>query len=308
MISRSDIEAAARRINRHVRRTPILRLDGADLDLGHPLALKLELFQHTGSFKARGAFNTLLTAQVPDAGIVAASGGNHGAAVAFAAARLGHRAKIFVPEIAGATKIGLIQATGADCSVVPGAYADAAEAAAAYQAETGAMSIHPYDGEATLTGQGTMAKEIEADLPDLDILLIAVGGGGLIGGALSWYRDRVRVVAVEPERAPTLAHALRDGPDAEVAVGGVAANSLGAKRIGAMAYQAAKELGTETVLVPDAAITQAQHKLWGSARILAEPGGAAALAALTCGAFVPPRGARVGVVVCGGNIDPGPFG
>ena len=305
MITRSDITTAADRIAPHIRQTPVLDVaDGLGLD--NAVTLKLELFQHTGTFKARGAFNSLLAGDVPSAGIVAASGGNHGAAVAYAAAKLGIPARIYVPEIAGETKIGLIRATGADLHVVPGAYADAAAAASAYQAETGAATIHAYDAPNTLAGQGTLGRELEAQVPDIDHLLIAVGGGGLIGGVAAWFDGRIKIIAVEPERAPTLNRALRDGPDTQVDVGGIAANSLGARQIGRLCYDVARTQGIESVLVPDEAIADAQNRLWHGVRIAAEPGGAAALAALTSGCWTPPPDARVGVVVCGGNLDPAP--
>jgi len=308
LIGPDDIRAAAGRIAGHVRRTPVLELDAGDLGLGFPVVLKLELFQHTGSFKARGAFNSLLAGDIPAAGVVAASGGNHGAAVAFAAARLGIAARIFVPEIAGPTKIELIRATGAGLEVVTGAYADAFAAAETYRAETGAVTVHAYDAPATLAGQGTLGKELEAQAPDVDHWLVAVGGGGLIGGIAAWFGGRQRIVAVEPELAPTLNRALRDGPETQVDVSGIAANSLGARHIGRLCYEIVTAQGIESVLVADAAIADAQRRLWQTARIAAEPGGAAALAALTSGAFVPPPGARVGVVVCGGNLDPAPVG
>lgn len=308
MISKHDIRAAARRIAPHIRRTPVMDIDGTDLGLDHAVTLKLELFQHTGSFKARGAFNSLLSMDVPQAGVVAASGGNHGAAVAYAAAKLGVPARIFVPEIAGAAKIGLIRGTGADLTVVPGAYANAAEAAAAYQTKTGALSIHAYDAPATLAGQGTVGLEIAEQAPDLDVLLVAVGGGGLIGGIAAALADtKTRVVAVEPETACALNAALADGPETQVEVGGVAANSLGARQIGRGCYDIARAEQIASVLVPDTAINQAQHLLWQAARVLAEPGGACALAALTCGVFKPPPNARTGVLVCGANAEPAPF-
>ncbi|MEM7060924.1 MAG: threonine/serine dehydratase [Pseudomonadota bacterium] len=307
MITRDDINAAADRINGYVRRTPVMSVAGADFNLGFDIDLKLELFQHTGSFKARGAFNSLLQGNIPPAGVVAASGGNHGAAVAYAASQLGIPARIFVPESAGATKIGLTRATGADLEVVPGFYSDAFTASEAYRARTGAVSIHAYDAPATLAGQGTVGREIELQIPDLNVLLVAVGGGGLIGGITSWFADRVKIVAVEPEAAPTLAAALRDGPDTQVDVGGVAANSLGARQIGRLSHQICSENAVQSILVSDDAITAAQKLLWDQARIAAEPGGAAALAALTSGAYQPPPDARVTVLVCGGNLDPSPL-
>ncbi len=307
MIARDEIVAACDRIAPYVRRTPVTEVDGAALGLPHPVTLKLELLQHTGSFKPRGAFNNLLSRQVPEAGVVAASGGNHGAAVGYASAKLGVPARIFAPRIAGEAKLSLIRATGAALEVVEGAYAEAFGASEAWRAQSGALSVHAYDAPETLAGQGTLGAELEEQAPDLDILLVAVGGGGLIGGIASWFGNRLRIIAVEPERAATLATALRDGPEAEVEVGGVAANSLGARRIGRLAYDIARALGIESVTVPDEAITEAQRRLWSTARVLAEPGGATALAALTSGRFEAPSGARVGVLICGGNIDPSPL-
>ena len=308
MIQKDDISGAAERIRPHVRKTPTLALGPDDLGLGYPIDLKLELFQHSGSFKARGAFNSLLSMDVPKAGVVAASGGNHGAAVALAAARLGVPARIFVPEIAGETKIGLIRAAGVEPDVVSGAYADAFAASEAYRNETGAMSIHAYDAPATLAGQGTVGLEIEEQLPEIDTLLVAVGGGGLIGGIASWFEGRVNVVAIEPENASTLHTALRDGPDATVEVGGIAANSLGARQIGAMCYQVATAQALPSVVVTDDAIRDAQRWLWTSARILAEPGGVCSLAALTSGVYRPEPDERIAVLICGGNVDPSPLG
>ncbi len=307
MIARDDISAAHARIVSHIRRTPVLELDGAAVGLPHPVTLKLEFQQHTGSFKPRGAFNNLLSRDVPEAGVVAASGGNHGAAVGYASAKLGVPARIYVPRIAGEAKISLVRGTGATLEVIEGPYAEAAAAAKDWGERSGAMSIHPFDAPETLAGQGTVAAELEEQVPDLDILLVAVGGGGLIGGIASWFDGSIRVVAVEPKNAATLATALRDGPEAEIQPSGVAANSLGGPKIGRLAYDIARRLKIESLTVTDEEITAAQRLLWSSARVLAEPGGATALAALTSGRFVAPEGARVGVVVCGGNIDPSPL-
>ena len=296
---RDDIAAAGARIAGWVRTTPTL---GARL-AGHDLELKLELFQHTGSFKARGAFNNLLSRPVPDAGIVAASGGNHGAAAAYAAVTLGHKARIFVPELAGAAKIDLIRATGADCEVVPGTYAEALEQALDYEARSGAIQLHAYDAPETVAGQGTLFAEWDAQGLAADTVLIAVGGGGLIGGALGWFQGAPHLVAVEPERAPTMARALVDGPETQVEVSGIAANSLGARQIGRIAYRLAREIGVESVLVPDEAILAAQKLLWDDLRVLAEPGGATALAALICGAYQAESGEKIAVLVCGGNVS-----
>jgi threonine dehydratase len=297
------ISEAGARIAAHVRRTPVMQVELG----GVPIALKLEQMQHTGSFKARGAFNTLLQAAVPEAGIVAASGGNHGAAVAYAAARLGHRARIYVPEIAGPSKIALIRAQGADLQVVPGAYAEAAARAAEWRVATGAMEVHPYDAEATVAGQGTVMAEWEDQGLDADTVLIAVGGGGLIAGALGWLGARRRVVAVEPETSCALHAALAAGAPVDVEVSGVAANALGARRIGEICLGLAQAQGVQSVLVRDAAILEAQAILWREVRQLVEPAGATALAALLSGAYRPAPGERVAVLICGGNIAPDPL-
>ena len=300
------IRDAEARIARHVRRTPVLEAEGL---WDRPVALKLEQMQHTGSFKVRGAFETLLTARVPEAGVVAASGGNHGVAVAFAARALGHRATVFVPEIAGPAKIALIREAGAALEVVPGVYADALDRALAHEAETGAMPVHAYDGEGTVRGQGTTFAEWDDQGLDADTVLVAVGGGGLIAGALGWWGGpgdgRPRVVAVEPERAPTLHAALAAGRPVDVEVSGVAANALGAQRVGAIAFERARSI--ESVLVSDDAILAARDLLWRRLRQLTEPAGAAALAALVSGAYRPEPGERVAVLVCGANPAPDPL-
>ncbi|MFU8777395.1 MAG: serine/threonine dehydratase [Roseovarius sp.] len=298
------ISEAGARIAGHVRRTPVMQVELG----GYSVALKLEQMQHTGSFKARGAFNTLLQVAVPGAGIVAASGGNHGAAVAYAAARLGQRARIYVPEIAGPAKIALIRAQGADLQVVPGAYAEAAARAAEWRAATGAMAVHPYDAETTVAGQGTVMAEWEDQGLSADTVLIAVGGGGLIAGALGWLGARRRVVAVEPETSCALHAALAAGAAVDVEVSGVAANALGARRIGAVCFDLALAQAVRSVLVRDADILAAQALLWRELRQLVEPAGATALAALLSGAYRPAVGERVAVLICGGNITPDPLG
>ena len=291
------IEAAGARIGPHVRRTPVM-----DAHLGgHAVALKFEHVQHTGSFKPRGAFNTLLSGDVPGTGVVAASGGNHGAAVAYAAAHLGHRARIYVPEMAGRAKIALIERAGADLVVLPGAYANALEAARAYEAETGAMQIHAYDAHATVAGQGTVMAEWEAQGLAADTVLIAVGGGGLVAGALAWLAGRRKVVAVEPRLSSALNAALQAGGPVDVEVGGVAANALGARRIGDICFDLAKTHNAVSVLVGDRDIEAAQAMLWRDLRQIVEPAGAAALAALTSGAYRPEPGERVAVLLCGAN-------
>ncbi|NOC47208.1 threonine/serine dehydratase [Ruegeria sp. HKCCD7559] len=298
---KSEISAARDRIAGHTQVTPVIESRVP----GHPIELKLEHMQHTGSFKARGAFNTLLSLDVPDAGVVAASGGNHGAAAAFAAQALGYPAKVFVPELAGPSKIALIRQTGADLSVVPGEYANALTQAQAHEAETGAMQIHAYDAPATVAGQGTCFAEWDAQGLQADTVLVAVGGGGLIAGALAWFDGARKVVAVEPQTSCALNAALQAGEPVDVSVSGIAANALGARRIGQICFDLAQ--GMTSVLVSDDAIAAAQKTLWQAHRILVEPAGATALAALTSGVYRPEPGERVAVLVCGANVAPDPL-
>jgi threonine dehydratase len=301
-VSRAAIETTSRAIRAHVRLTPVLELSGADVGLAaFPLALKLELFQHSGSFKARGAFANLLLRPVPAAGVLAASGGNHGAAVAYAAMRLGVRAKIFVPMVSSPAKIARIRSYGADLVVGGERYADALAASEAWGRDTGALPVHAYDQAETLLGQGTLGLELSDQAPALDTLLVAVGGGGLIGGIAAWYEGRVRVIGVEPEAAPTLFEALRAGTPVDAPAGGVAADSLAPRRVGALMFPIAQAHVARVVLVSEDAIRAAQQRLWEAVRVVAEPGGAAAFAALLSGAYVPAAGERVGVVVSGGN-------
>lgn len=301
-IDRETIADAYHRIRPHIRRTPIIDIAAAELGLDAGLlSLKLELTQHAGSFKARGAFASLLLRDVPAAGVAAASGGNHGAAVAFAAHKLGHKARIFVPAISSPAKMARIRSYGADLVVEGQQYAEAAELCQRYVAQSGALSVHAYDQQATLLGQGSVGLELEEQAPNLDTLLVAVGGGGLIGGISAWYQGRVKVVGVEPERAPTLHAALAAGAPVDVLVDGIAADSLGARRVGSLAFAIAKAYVDRVVLVPDEAIRNAQLVLWDRLRIVAEPGGAAALAALLMEDYRPAKDERVGVLVCGGN-------
>ncbi len=301
-LGRDDVEAAARRIAGHVRRTPLLRVTDP-----HLCELKLEHLQLAGSFKSRGAFNTLLASDVPPAGVAAASGGNHGAAVAYAARALGHPASIFVPEISSPAKLAAIRATGADITVSGARYADALALCEAHQARTGAMGIHAYDADLTIAGQGTVAMEWEADSEGLDTVLVAVGGGGLISGIAAWFESAVKVVAVEPATSRAMQAALDAGAPVDVEVSGIAADSLGARSIGVRNYDIAAKHVAAAITVPDEAIADAQQALWRDARIMTEPGGAAAYAALLCGAYQPAAGERIGVLVCGANVDPGAF-
>jgi threonine dehydratase len=306
--SASNIDAAAARIAPHVRHTPIMRLAAGDLGLGYPVTLKLELLQHAGSFKPRGAFNRILSARelekLPPAGVIAASGGNHGAAVAYAARALGLTAEIFVPELTPPAKRARIESFGARLVRTGATYAEALEASRARRAETGAMEVHAYDHPAVLAGQGTTAKEFEADAPGLTHVLVATGGGGLIGGMAAWYAGRVKVVSVEPSACPALHDALAAGHPVPSPVGGIAADSLGARQVGEKMFPIAAAHVSAAVLVTDDAIREAQRLLWDRLRLVAEPGGATALAALLSGAWTPPAGARVGVLVCGSNTDP----
>ncbi|MFV0359094.1 threonine/serine dehydratase [Tropicimonas sp.] len=304
---RERIDAAAERIIERVRRTPVMTTRALAPD-NFPVDLKLEQMQHTGSFKVRGAFNTLLSSDVPAAGVVAASGGNHGAAVAYAAAKLGCRARIFVPELAGAAKVALIERTGADLVVVPGTYSEALAAAQAWEIESGALQVHAYDAPATVEGQGTLFREWESQGLDADTVLVAVGGGGLIAGAMAWFGQYRKVVAVESEGCATLATALANGPDAEIEVSGVAANALGARRIGRICYDLARRQQIEALVLPDAEIVAAQRLMWQKLRQLTEPAGATALAALASGAYRPEHGERVAVLICGANPSPDPLG
>jgi len=303
MLCRRAIAAAAARIRGFVRHTPLLRLAGAELDLGCPVTLKLELLQHTGSFKPRGAFNRLLSATLPSAGVIAASGGNHGAAVAFAARALGVPAEIFVPALTPPMKVARIAGYGARVEQTGATYAEALAASRDRQSATGALEVHAYDHADVLAGQGTVGREFEQDAPDLTHVLVATGGGGLIGGIAAWYAGSVQVVSVEPDGCPTLYDALHAGRPVEASVGGLAADSLGARQVGSLMFPIAHAHVT-AVLVSDEAIAAAQRLIWDRLRLIAEPGGATALAALLSGAFVPPDGARVGVLVCGANTDP----
>lgn len=306
-ITPADIRAAHVRIAPHIRRTPTWNLPAG---FGHdgPVSLKLEFLQHAGSFKPRGAFNTLLSQPVPSAGVAAASGGNHGAAVAYAAAQLGLKARIFVPEISAPAKIAVIRAHGAEAVVGGARYADAQEACDAYAAESAALRIHPFDADATIAGQGTVALEWEQDAPDLDTALVAVGGGGLIAGVATWWAGRVKVVGVEPEGSRALHAALEAGGPVDVPVDSLAADSLGARNVGARVHGICRETVDHVALVADDAIRDAQATLWRDWRIACEPGGATALAALISGAYRPRPGERVGVLLCGANVDPGLLG
>jgi len=303
-ITRDAITEAYHRIAPHIRHTPLLPLNANAFGLDAAILFKLEFLQHAGSFKSRGAFNGLLSSPLPKAGVTAASGGNHGAAVAFAARQLGVKAKIFVPEISSPIKIETIRSFGAEVVVGGARYDDAQAACNTYAEESGSLLIHPFDAPTTLAGQGTIALEWEADDALPDTVIIACGGGGLIGGIAAWWCNKVKIVGVEPEGSRCLHAALEAGGPVPVEVNSVAGDSLGAKRVGQMAFDIAKAAVDHVALVSDDAIREAQKILWSDFRIMSEPGGAAALAALLSGAYKPQRGERVGVLLCGANVDP----
>ncbi|HVI71174.1 MAG TPA: threonine/serine dehydratase, partial [Pyrinomonadaceae bacterium] len=303
-ISRERIQATERVIRPHIRRTPILEVDGTEFGLDSiKIVFKLELFQHSGSFKARGAFTNILTRDVPAAGVVAASGGNHGAAVAYAAMKLHKPATIFVPSVASPAKLDRIRRYGAELVITGDRYAESLEASEEWTAKSGALPIHAYEAIETLLGQGTLGMELEEQAPKLDSLLVAVGGGGLIGGVTAWYQDRLKMVAVEPSAAPTLDYALRAGQPVDAPAGGIAADSLAPRQVGQLMFPIAQKYVREVVLVSDEEIVEAQKSLWETVRVAAEPGGAAAFAALLSGRYKTEAGERVGVIVCGGNTD-----
>jgi threonine dehydratase len=316
MVDKKSIAATYELIRPHVRSTPVIEVDAADFGLpAGPLLFKLELLQHTGSFKPRGALASLLSRPVPPAGVVAASGGNHGLAVAFAARKLAVPAKIFVPSVAAATKRERIRESGAELIIAGERYADALAASREFAARSGAREIHAYDQPETLLGQGSVALEMErqcaaVDARDgmpacagLDTVLVAVGGGGLIGGMAAWFEGRKRLIAVEPRTAPTLYRALEAGQPVDAEAGGIAADSLAPRRVGELMFPLARKYVERAVLVEDEAIRAAQQALWRVVRLAAEPGGAAAFAALLSGVYRPAAGERVGVVLCGSNTD-----
>lgn len=303
-LTREAIEQTYRRIADRVRRTPVVELNASTLDLPPAsLTLKLECLQFSGSFKARGAFSAMTSAALPASGVAAASGGNHGAAVAFAARTLGSPARIYVPTISSPAKLARIAEYGAELVVEGERYADALALCEAYCAESGARSIHAYDEVATLLGQGTIGLELDEQGIELDTLLVAVGGGGLIGGLAAWYRGAVRLVAVEPEGAPSLAMAMTAGAPVPSPQGSIAADSLAPRQVGTLMFPLAQSFVDHVILVSDDAIRSAQKKLWDAVRIVSEPGGATALAALVSGAYIPDPGERVGVLVCGANTS-----
>src|SRR4051812_339968 len=301
-VTRRDIEGVYPIIAPHIRRTPIVTVNGADFGLApFQLTLKLEQLQHAGVFKTRGAFAHLLTRHPPKTGVVAASGGNHGAAVAYAAMKLGLPARIFVPTVSSPAKIDRIRMYGADLTVIGERYADALAASIDWSTDSGAMPVHAFDQVETLMGQGTLALELAQQAPGLDTVLVAVGGGGLIGGIAAYYESKTRVVTVEPDGAPTLTEALKAGKPVDAPTGSVAADSLAPKQVGELMFPIAQAHIERVVLVTDDAIRHAQKMLWEGLRLVVEPGGCTAFSAIVSGAYQPAKGERVGVVLSGAN-------
>lgn len=312
-LTREAVAKTERAIRPYLRRTPVLGVDMADFgdDYGgaaRAVDLKLEFLQHSGSFKARGAFANLLTRQVPKAGVVAASGGNHGAAVAYAAMKLGIPATVFVPSVTSPAKAERIRRYGAKLVVGGERYADALAASEDFVADSGALPVHAFDQPETLLGQGSVGLEIEAQLPQIDTLLVATGGGGLIGGIAAWFAGRIKLVAVEPEGAPTLHKALAAGRPVDAEAEGIAADSLAPRQVGQLMFPLAKAHVDRAVLVSDDAIRAAQWALWETLRVVTEPGGAAAMAALLSGRYEPAEGEKVAVLLCGANTTAVDFG
>lgn len=301
-LNRDRVGSVAKVIRPYIRETPVFAVAGAEFGIDAVrLTLKLEMFQHSGSFKARGAFANLLMRKIPPCGVVAASGGNHGAATAYAAMKLGIPARIFVPRTSSPAKVQRIREYGAELVITGETYGDALAASEEWVSESGALAVHAYDQAETILGQGTVAMELESQAADLDTLLVPVGGGGLLGGTGTWYAGKIKIVAVEPEASPTLTRALAAGQPVDAEVGGIAADSLAPRRVGALTFSTARRYVDRVALVSDAAIREAQETLWKVLRIVAEPGGAAALAALTSGAYQPRPEEHVGAVLSGGN-------
>ena len=308
-ITRADIARVYPLIAPHIRRTPVVTVSGADFGLApFTITIKLEHLQHAGAFKTRGAFTNLLTRNPPKTGVVAASGGNHGAAVAYAAMKLGLPARIFVPTVSSPAKIDRIRSYGADLTVIGERYAEALAASIEWSTSSGAMPVHAFDQVETMAGAGTVGLELQQQAPELDAVLVAVGGGGLIGGVAAWYESNTRVVAVEPDGAPTLAEALKAGKPVDAPTGSIAADSLAPKRVGELMFPIAQAHVERVVLVTDDAIRNAQRILWDVLRIVVEPGGCTAFAAVLSGAYQPANGERVGVVVSGANTTAVTFG
>jgi threonine dehydratase len=314
-ITPDDIGKTYQTIEPYVRRTPVVSVDPADLDpaapsrpVGVKLGFKLEQLQRAGSFKVRGAFANLLLRDVPEQGVVAASGGNHGVAVAYAAHRLGVPARIYVPTVSAQAKIDRIRELGADLVVGGDRYADALAAAQDWVAGSGALNVHAFDQRETLLGQGSVGLELAGQVDDLDTVLVPVGGGGLIGGIAAYFAGRVRVVGVEPELAPTLSHARAAGRPVDAPAGGIAADALAPRRVGELVFPITEAFVADVVLVADEAIQLAQRRLWQALRTIVEPAAAVGLAALLTGAYQPEPGETVAVVLSGANTSLPPAG
>jgi threonine dehydratase len=308
-LTSADVAAVEDRIRSFVRRTPAITVDRAEIGLPPgPLTLKLEQLQHSGSFKARGAFANLLLRDVPPAGVVAASGGNHGAAVAYAAGILGSPARIYVPEVSSAAKISRIREYGADLVIDGATYSDALALCQRWTEESGALPVHAYDQPETVLGAGTVALELRRQAPEADTVIAAVGGGGLLSGIAVGYEGRARVIGAEPEGAPTMTAALRAGRPVDAPAGSVAVDSLAPRQVGGLTFAVASALVHSIVLVSDEAIIAAQRLLWDRLRVVAEPGGCAALAALLSGRYRPEPGEHVAVVISGANTTAVDFG
>lgn len=303
-VTRADIEAADQRIDGWIRRTPVIELERGAFGLPGRIIIKLEFLQRSGTFKARGAFYLLLNRAVPEAGVVAASGGNFGAAIAYAARALGHHATIFVPNVTSATKQAKLRALGAELIVTGDVYADALAASKERVAQTGALFAHAYDQFEVVAGAGTCGREMDEQIPGLDTVLVATGGGGLIGGIATWFGGDARVISVESDQTASLASALAAGEPVDFPPSGIASDALGASRVGEIGFAAAQRWVDRALLVSDEAILAAQHALWDQLRIASEPASATPLAALMTGAYVPAENERVCVLVCGANVDP----
>ena len=307
-VQRPDIENAAKRLSGPIRKTPVMTVDGAEFGTEGPISLKLEYLQHSGTFKARGAMNFMLSNDIGDAGVTAASGGNHGAAVAWAAKQLGHRASIFVPTISAPAKVARLRSYGAEVFQVGEVYAESLEACTEHQANTGATGIHAFEAPDVFAGAGTTGREFEQQVeaaghPPLDAVLVACGGGGLVGSIATWLGIATSVIACETFGTAAYAKAKAAGTPVRVDVGGIAADALGASMIGTLAFDALEAAGATTVLVDDAAVTEAQHILWERFRIVVEPSAAVPLAAVTSGAWIPEPGQHTGIVICGANTS-----
>jgi threonine dehydratase len=312
VISRDDIRRCYDVIRPYIRRTPVVQVDLSELDASATAlptgTLKLEQLQCAGSFKARGAFTNLLLRDVPPAGVVAASGGNHGVAVAYAAHRRGVPAKIFVPTVSAPAKVERIRQLGADLVITGERYADALGAAQDWVQSSGAMSVHAYDQRETILGQGTLGLELAGQVSDLDTVLVPVGGGGLIAGIASWFAGTVRVVGVEPDGAPTLSYARAEGRPTDAPAGSVAADALAPRRVGDLVFPITQAYVDDVVLVDDSSILSAQRALWQAFRIAAEPAGSVGIAALLAGAYKPGAGEHVAAVISGANMSPSQLG